>query len=104
MSLKNDSRSKGESIIPALDSLIETAADLGGKEFVLGMAHRGRLNVLVNILRKKPEYIFVQFEGNYQVNLEEGEGDVKYHMGYSVDFTTRTGKKRTSPWLTTQAT
>lgn len=83
----------GESIIPALDSLIETAADLGGKEFVLGMAHRGRLNVLVNILRKKPEYIFVQFEGNYQVNLEEGEGDVKYHMGYSVDFTTRTGKK-----------
>lgn len=83
----------GESVIPSLDCLIETAADFGARSFVMGMAHRGRLNVLVNILRKKPEYILTQFEGNYRVDLEEGEGDVKYHMGYSADFKTRSGKE-----------
>lgn len=83
----------GESTIPGLDTLIEQSADLGVKDIVIGMAHRGRLNVLTHILGKKPEYIFTEFEGNYKVDLSEGEGDVKYHMGYSADVTTRNGKE-----------
>ncbi|MCM2278504.1 MAG: 2-oxoglutarate dehydrogenase E1 component [Oligoflexia bacterium] len=82
----------GEAVIPALDCMIETGAELGAKEFVIGMAHRGRLNVLVNVLRKKPEYIFTEFEGAYQADTSTGEGDVKYHMGYSVDVQSRQGK------------
>ena len=82
-----------ESIIPALDCMIEVGAELGAQEFVMGMAHRGRLNVLTNIFGKKPEYIFTEFEGNYKADTSLGEGDVKYHMGYSTDFTTRKGKK-----------
>jgi 2-oxoglutarate dehydrogenase E1 component len=82
----------GESVIPALDAIIEAGAELGAKEFVLGMAHRGRLNVLTHIFGKKPEYIFTEFEGTYKTDLSLGEGDVKYHMGYSSDFTTRKGK------------
>ena len=82
-----------EALIPTLDCMIETCAELGAEEFVLGMAHRGRLNVLVNIFGKKPEYIFTEFEGTYKTDVSAGEGDVKYHMGYSSDFTTRKGKK-----------
>ena len=82
----------GESTISALDCMIEAGAELGAKEFVLGMAHRGRLNVLTNIFGKKPEYIFTEFEGTYKTDISLGEGDVKYHMGYSADFTTRKGK------------
>jgi 2-oxoglutarate dehydrogenase E1 component len=82
----------GESVIPALDCFIEVGAELGAKEFVIGMAHRGRLNVLTNIFGKKPEYIFTEFEGTYKTDISLGEGDVKYHMGYSADFTTRRGK------------
>ncbi len=81
-----------ESIIPALDVTIELGAELGAKEFVFGMAHRGRLNVLTHIFGKKPEYIFTEFEGTYKIDLSIGDGDVKYHMGYSRDFTTRFGK------------
>lgn len=83
----------GESVIPALDCMIEVGAELGAKEFVLGMAHRGRLNVLTNIFGKKPEYILTEFEGAYKADTSMGEGDVKYHMGYSADLTTRMGKK-----------
>lgn len=81
----------GESTIPALDCIIEKGAELGVKEVVLGMAHRGRLNVLVNVFGKKVEYLFSEFEGAYKVDTSLGEGDVKYHKGYSCDFVTRQG-------------
>lgn len=82
-----------ESMIPALDCIIETGADLGVQEFVFGMAHRGRLNVLTHIFEKKPEFIFTEFEGTYEIDLNSGEGDVKYHMGFSTDKQTRSKKK-----------
>jgi 2-oxoglutarate dehydrogenase E1 component len=82
----------GESTIPALDCIIEVGAQLGATDFVLGMAHRGRLNVLVNVFGKKYEQIFTQFEGAYKLPADSGEGDVKYHMGYSRDFVTRDKK------------
>ena len=83
--------SGGETLIPALDAIIEKGANLGVMEFVLGMAHRGRLNVLANILRKSYEEIFAEFEG---VEYEDAvfEGDVKYHLGYSGNITTTSGK------------
>jgi 2-oxoglutarate dehydrogenase E1 component len=81
-----------EALIPALDETADTGAKLGIEEIVIGMAHRGRLNVLVNFFGKKPEYLFTEFEGNYTVDPLEGEGDVKYHKGYSRDLTTRSGK------------
>jgi len=81
-----------ETLIPALDTVIESGAELGVKEFVLGMAHRGRLNVLTNILGKTYEQIFKEFEGKaYEEALFEG--DVKYHLGYSTDVLTSSGKK-----------
>lgn len=74
----------GESTIPALDAIIEKGAELGAKEFVFGMAHRGRLNVLVNIIGKTYEYVFSEFEGGSAEELAgEGDGDVKYHMGFT---------------------
>ncbi|MBS1962799.1 MAG: 2-oxoglutarate dehydrogenase E1 component [Bdellovibrionales bacterium] len=82
----------GESVIPMLDCMIETSAEFGGQEVVIGMAHRGRLNVLTNIFGKKPEYIFTEFEGNYPADYSHGEGDVKYHKGYSTELTTRKGQ------------
>ncbi len=82
-----------EGIIPSLDCMIEIGAELGAEEFVVGMAHRGRLNVLANIFGKKPEFIFTEFEGAYPVDSSLGEGDVKYHKGFSADITTRNGKK-----------
>ncbi|HCM40555.1 MAG: 2-oxoglutarate dehydrogenase E1 component [Bdellovibrionales bacterium GWA1_52_35] len=83
----------GEAVITALDCMIEVAGQLGAEQVVFGMAHRGRLNVLANIFGKRPEYIFTEFEGNYSVDSSAGEGDVKYHLGYSADFATRQGKK-----------
>src|SRR5690606_2988196 len=79
-----------ESLIPALDSVIEKGADLGIREFVIGMAHRGRLNVLTNILGKSYESIFSEFEGKTYAEEAEQDfgGDVKYHLGYSTDITT----------------
>lgn len=80
-----------EGLIPALDTLINSGADMGSQHFVLGMAHRGRLNVLANILGKTYEEIFNEFEGKaYSEALFEG--DVKYHMGYSSHITTVSGK------------
>ncbi|MBN23244.1 MAG: 2-oxoglutarate dehydrogenase E1 component [Bdellovibrionaceae bacterium] len=83
----------GESLIPTLDRIVETGSDLGAEIFVMGMAHRGRLNVLHNIYGKNAEYIFTEFEQNYENDSSMGEGDVKYHMGYSSDQETRNGKK-----------
>ena len=82
----------GEALIPGLDAVIETAASLGAEEVVLGMAHRGRLNVLVNTLRKDPETLFAEFDDNYRLSTDHGEGDVKYHKGHSLDHVTRQGR------------
>jgi len=81
-----------EALIPALDAVIEKGANLGIEEFVIGMAHRGRLNVLANILNKTYEDIFTEFEGKeYEDALFDG--DVKYHLGYSTNIVTEEGKK-----------
>ncbi|MBK6627245.1 MAG: 2-oxoglutarate dehydrogenase E1 component [Flavobacteriales bacterium] len=81
-----------EALIPALDTVIEHGAGQGITEYVIGMAHRGRLNVLANTLRKSYDQIFSEFEGkDYEDELVEG--DVKYHMGYSSVLKTNTGKE-----------
>ena len=81
----------GEALIPALDAVIEMGADMGIEEYVVGMAHRGRLNVLANIFNKTYDAIFSEFEGKeYEDNLFDG--DVKYHLGYSSDVKTDNGK------------
>jgi 2-oxoglutarate dehydrogenase E1 component len=79
----------GESLIPMLDALVQYAGGQGVKETVIGMAHRGRLNVLVNILGKSPAELFSEFEGTKRVN--ELTGDVKYHLGFSSDMSTPGG-------------
>jgi 2-oxoglutarate dehydrogenase E1 component len=81
----------GEALIPLLDELIQRAGRKGIKEIVIGMAHRGRLNVLTNILGKPPHEIFDEFEGRTQVDWRELAGDVKYHMGFSTDIETPGG-------------
>jgi len=83
----------GETTIPALDAIINRATELGVEEVMIGMAHRGRLNVLANIMGKTYEQIFSEFEGTADPDLTFGDGDVKYHMGYSSDITTPNGKK-----------
>lgn len=83
----------GENTIPALHSTIIKAAELGVKEAVIGMAHRGRLNVLSNILGKTYEQIFTEFEGNVNPDLTMGDGDVKYHLGYASHIETPSGNK-----------
>ena len=82
----------GESIIAGLDSIINTGADDVVEEVVIGMAHRGRLNVLANVMGKTYEHIFNEFEGTALPDLSFGDGDVKYHMGYSSIVTTMNGK------------
>ncbi|WP_074724068.1 2-oxoglutarate dehydrogenase E1 component [Flavobacterium frigoris] len=82
----------GESIIPALDTLIEKAAEMGVEQFVMGMAHRGRLNILANIFGKSTQDIFGEFDGK-DYDQEYFDGDVKYHLGLTADKITSTGKK-----------
>jgi 2-oxoglutarate dehydrogenase E1 component len=81
----------GESIIPGLDALIEAAAEKGVEQFVMGMAHRGRLNILANIFGKSTQDIFSEFDGK-DYDQEYFDGDVKYHLGLTSDRKTRTGK------------
>jgi 2-oxoglutarate dehydrogenase E1 component len=81
-----------ESLIPALEAVIQKGADLGTEEFVLGMAHRGRLNVLGNIMHKPFTQIFSEFEGK-EYEDDDLLGDVKYHLGYSNDIISQNGKK-----------
>ncbi|MBN9519915.1 2-oxoglutarate dehydrogenase E1 component [bacterium] len=81
----------GETLIPVLDALVEQAPGLGAKELIIGMAHRGRLNVLANVLRKPFEEIFNEFEDNYLPDSFSGDGDVKYHLGFSADVRTADG-------------
>jgi len=83
----------GETTIPALDAIIGKGAELGVKEVMIGMAHRGRLNVLANIMGKTYEQIFSEFEGTAVPDLTMGDGDVKYHMGYSSEVETSGGQK-----------
>ena len=80
-----------ETLIPALDDLIQRAGEAGVHELVIGMAHRGRLNVLVNVLGKSPSDLFSEFEGAYDLARLKGSGDVKYHKGYSADVRTPGG-------------
>ncbi len=84
----------GESLIPLLDELIQSSSEMPIGEVVIGMAHRGRLNVLVNIIGKMPNELFDEFEGKALNNLDIDEsqsGDVKYHLGYSSDIQTEGG-------------
>ena len=83
----------GETTIPALDAIIQTASEHGVEEVVLGMAHRGRLNVLANIMGKTYENIFNEFEGTVPSDTTMGSGDVKYHLGYSSELEMKEGKK-----------
>ena len=81
----------GESLIPMVDDLIQQGGKSGIREIVIGMAHRGRINVLVNVLGKSPEELFEEFEGKYDPNELTGSGDVKYHKGFSADMKTPGG-------------
>jgi 2-oxoglutarate dehydrogenase E1 component len=81
----------GENTIVALDAMINTAASLHVQEVVIGMAHRGRLNVLANIMGKTYEQIFSEFEGTAQLDQTMGSGDVKYHMGFGSQVKTPNG-------------
>jgi 2-oxoglutarate dehydrogenase E1 component len=80
-----------ETLIPLLDVVVERAADAGIREIVLGMAHRGRLNVLANIIGKPYQEIFYEFDDNFLPNSVDGDGDVKYHLGFSGDRTSARG-------------
>jgi len=82
----------GETTIPALDAIINLAADHDVHEVVIGMAHRGRLNVLANIMGKTYEQIFSEFEGTAKMDQTMGSGDVKYHMGYGSELHTPSNK------------
>jgi 2-oxoglutarate dehydrogenase E1 component len=82
----------GEALIPALDTLVHRGSDLGVEYFVMGMAHRGRLNSLANIFEKRPRDIFSEFEGK-EFDFESSfDGDVKYHQGYTSHITLSNGK------------
>ncbi|MDP2713634.1 2-oxoglutarate dehydrogenase E1 component [Rheinheimera sp.] len=78
----------GDAMVPMLKAMIHRAGEQGAKDCVIGMAHRGRLNTLINVLGKNPSKLFDEFAGKYEV---VGAGDVKYHMGFSSDFETAGG-------------
>ena len=80
-----------DSLIPLLDYLIQQGGQKGVEEAIIGMAHRGRLNVLVNLLGKSPKDLFSEFEGQYDLSTLRGSGDVKYHKGFSADLKTESG-------------
>ena len=82
-----------ESLIPVLDAIVEGAGEHGMREIVIGMAHRGRLNVLANLLGKSYESIFSEFEDSPLLDTPFGSGDVKYHKGFSSDRDTRSGNR-----------
>lgn len=82
----------GETTIPAIDAMIQRAGELGGDEIVIGMAHRGRLNILTNIVGKSYDYVFNEFEGDViKFEDESGSGDVKYHKGFTSVLKTESG-------------
>src|ERR1700733_15027184 len=81
----------GDSLMPLLDKLVQYGGKGGVEETIIGMAHRGRLNVLVNLLGKSPKDLFSEFEGRYDLAKLRGSGDVKYHKGFSADLKTGSG-------------
>jgi 2-oxoglutarate dehydrogenase E1 component len=81
----------GDALIALLDDVIQQGGQRGIEEIVIGMAHRGRLNVLVNVVGKSPQQLFSEFEGRYDTNHMRGSGDVKYHKGFSTDIRTPAG-------------
>jgi 2-oxoglutarate dehydrogenase E1 component len=81
----------GDALIPLLDDLVQRCGASQVEEIVIGMAHRGRLNVLVNVLGKSPAQLFSEFEGGYDTSKLTGSGDVKYHKGFSADLKTPGG-------------
>jgi 2-oxoglutarate dehydrogenase E1 component len=83
----------GETVIPILDKIVEECPRHGVEQIVMGMAHRGRLNILANILGKDYEFIFNEFAVNYVPGSQLGDGDVKYHLGYEAIVTTSKGVK-----------
>ncbi len=83
----------GEALIPALDTLVNKGSELGVEYFVMGMAHRGRLNTLTNIFEKRPRDIFSEFEGKEFDSVEYFDGDVKYHQGFTSHVVLENGKK-----------
>jgi 2-oxoglutarate dehydrogenase E1 component len=83
----------GEALIPLLDTIVEEAAAQATEELVMGMPHRGRLNVLAHVLRKPYELILAEFEGTHLPWDSQGDGDVKYHLGYSHDHVSRAGRR-----------
>jgi 2-oxoglutarate dehydrogenase E1 component len=85
----------GETLLPLLDDLIQSSGGAKVEEVVIGMAHRGRLNVLVNLLGKSPATLFSEFEGAYDLSHLKGSGDVKYHKGFSADLRTGAGNVHT---------
>jgi 2-oxoglutarate dehydrogenase E1 component len=80
-----------EALIPLLDDLVQQGGQRGVEEIVVGMAHRGRLNVLINVLGKSPKELFSEFEGTYDPKVKTRSGDVKYHLGFSSDLQTPAG-------------
>ena len=83
----------GDALIPCLREMIEALSVFEAEEVIFGMPHRGRLNVLANIMHKTYEEIFHEFEPNYSSEQVEGDGDVKYHKGFMSEYSTRTGKQ-----------
>lgn len=81
----------GDALIPLMDQLLQQAGKTKVEEVVIGMAHRGRLNILVNVLGKPPQELFNEFEGKYAAKAFDGSGDVKYHLGFSTDIQTAGG-------------
>jgi len=81
----------GDALIPMMNDLVQHGGEAGLEEVVIGMAHRGRLNVLVNVLGKAPSDLFSEFEGRYDTAHLKGSGDVKYHKGFSADLRTPGG-------------
>ncbi|MBM4218512.1 MAG: 2-oxoglutarate dehydrogenase E1 component [Gammaproteobacteria bacterium] len=81
----------GDALIPLLDDVVQRSGAAGVEEIVIGMAHRGRLNVLVNVLGKSPAMLFSEFEGKQDGDAARGSGDVKYHKGFSADLRTTKG-------------
>lgn len=83
----------GETMVAAVDTIIESCPDCGVEEVVMGMAHRGRLNILTSVMRKSFDVLFEQFSENYIPDQVGGDGDVKYHLGYEAVLETASGKK-----------
>src|SRR5204863_10162133 len=81
-----------ETLIPMVTFLLDAAASAGMDEVVMGMSHRGRLNVLANVVGKSYEQIFREFEGELDPNVPQGSGDVKYHVGATGTFLSQSGK------------